>query len=304
VAFLLALLASAWVARQISEPVAQLAHATNLLAEGDRSQRIALDRGDELGVLVRSFNHLAESIERSETLRRRLVADVAHELRTPLTGLQGQIEAMQDGLAKPDPDGLASLHQDVLHLSGLVAELQDLALAEGNQLRLDRQSLDLLEEAKSAVRSLGLNDSDSPRVVCSGSSVTVCADRGRLRQVLTNLLANAAAHAPAGFIGVHVSVEASHGRVAVADDGPGVSEEDLPRIFERLYQADTRRRSRRGSGLGLSIVSELVRLHGGTVEVRSEVGRGTEFVVRIPRVAAGEGPIEGGGIPSCAGSPP
>jgi two-component system sensor histidine kinase BaeS len=265
------------------------------LAEGDRSPRIASDRSDEVGQLVSAFNHLADSLETSEGLRRRLVADVAHELRTPLAAMQGRIEAMQDGLDALDAQGLEALHTDVAHLTALVAELQDLALAEAGQLRLEPVALEVAGEARQAARALGLDagsgagagaagDGGLPAVALSGGPVHVLADPQRLRQILTNLLSNAIHHAEARTIHITVAEQGDRGVVVVEDDGVGIAPDALPHIFDRLYQADTRGRSRSGSGLGLAITRELVRIHGGSIAVSSEVGAGTRFTVELPRV--------------------
>jgi two-component system sensor histidine kinase BaeS len=292
VAIGLALLAALLVARHVADPVARLAVATRRLAAGDRSPRIASDRSDEVGQLVSAFNHLADSLETSEGLRRRLVADVAHELRTPLAALQGRIEAMQDGLDALDAQGLEALHSDVAHLTALVAELQDLALAEAGQLRLEPVALELASEARQAARALGLDpaagagaagDGGLPALDLSGGPAHVFADPQRLRQILTNLLSNAIHHAAAQTIHVTVAERGARGVIIVEDDGVGIAPEALPHIFDRLYQADTLGRSRSGVGLGLAITRELVRIHGGSIEVASEVGAGTRFTVELPR---------------------
>jgi two-component system sensor histidine kinase BaeS len=235
---------------------------------------------------VAAFNHLADSLETSEGLRRRLVADVAHELRTPLAALQAGIEAMQDGLSAPDAGGLGALHGDVAHLTVLVGELQDLALAESGELRLEREPVELATEAWQAARALGLGPGaapDRPAFVVEGGPVTVSADPGRVRQILTNLLSNAIHHGRPRTVRVEVSERGGSGVLTVADDGVGIDPDALPHVFERLHRADTRGPGHPGSGLGLAITRELVRAHGGTIEVDSFPGRGTTFRVALPR---------------------
>lgn len=285
IALLFAIVAAFVISRHIAQPLSELAGATRRLAAGGRPERIEYDRQDEVGQLVTAFNELTGSLENSEALRRRLVADVAHELRTPLAGLQGNIEAMIDGLVQPDQNELARLHGDVAHLTGLVAELQELALAEAGEIRIEAEPLDLAEEVRRAAASVGLGDEGvegRPAFHLTGVSGTVLADSGRLRQILTNLLSNALVHAEASELVVAMAVRPDLCAVTISDNGRGIDAEALPLVFERLYQADTTGAGRPGWGLGLAITRELVRAHGGTITVESTPGSGTTFTIELP----------------------
>ncbi len=269
-------------------PVRTLTGAARRLGKGDLSQRVSVQREDEVGELAQTFNTMAEGMERAETQRRNLVADVAHELRSPLSNIQGTIEAMRDGLMDRGDTSLDMLHQQTLHLSHLVDDLGLLAMAEAGDLRLDIKPDSLEDAARRSVeafraraeaKSVGLtleSAEDLPLVLM---------DRQRTQQVIGNLLDNAIRHTSGGGrVSVHVAkAEARAVRVAVRDTGEGITEDDLPLIFERLHRVDpSRTRATGGAGLGLTIARRLVEAQGGSIHVGSEMGRGSTFAIELP----------------------
>jgi signal transduction histidine kinase len=287
VAGLAALLLTAALSRRIIRPVEELTLAAQAMATGDLGRRVAVGAPDEIGTLGRAFNSMADSLQRVEGLRRTLVGDVAHELRTPLTNIRGYLEALRDGVARPDARMIDSLHEEALLLNRLIDDLQDLALAEAGQLRLQREPAALgavVERALSAAR---------PRMEAKGVSCAhalppdlppVMIDAERVGQVLRNLLNNALTHTPAGgTISVAAQVEGEMVAVSVCDTGCGIAADDLPLIFERFYRADrSRNRATGGAGLGLTIVRQLAEAHGGGVRVTSEPGQGSCFTFTLP----------------------
>jgi len=285
---LLGVLLSGWAAGRMVRPVEQLTDAARRLAGGDLGQRVAVDRTDEIGQLAGAFNTMAEGLERNETLRRSLLNDVAHELRTPLTHVRAELEALQDGLRQPTAEVINRLHADALHLERLVDDLRDLAQAEAGQLRLEIETLDLpaaLREAVASLESTAAAKTVRIEVTTTEPPASVLADRDRFRQVLVNLLDNAVRHAPPGSA-VQVAAEplGEHQvRVSVSDEGPGVPEDALPRLFDRFFRADeSRDRRTGGAGLGLAIVKQLVLLQGGTVEA-ANLPRGFRVALALPR---------------------
>ncbi len=278
----LALFVGLWMSRRLTSPLRRLTAAANAITDGDLSQRVDAVGEDELAELGRTFNGMAASLEDAEALRQHMMADVAHELRTPLTVIQGNLQAMLDGVYPLDQAQIAGLYDETRLLTRLVDDLRDLALAEAGQLRLERQPLDLREVVQGAVANFGppaesvgvrLNfETDHARVIVSG-------DRDRLGQIVRNLLGNALRHTPSGG-SITVWVEQSEGqaRLSVKDTGSGIAPEDLPYIFDRFYRAD-KSRSRRGggAGLGLAIARQLTLAHGGDLTVESAPGQGATF---------------------------
>jgi two-component system, OmpR family, sensor histidine kinase BaeS len=272
------------VARRVGMPITALTSAASRMQQGDRSVRV--DPGQapaEIAALASTFNHMAESIEREDELRRRLVADVAHELRTPLTILRATTEALVDEVAEPDRETLSSLHDEVLRLGRLVGDLELLAAADAAGLDLDRRRFDLAEVASNVV-ALARSAASSAEltIVDETSPATTVGDAERLRQVVTTLVANSLVYTPpGGAIIVRTGVSDRGAFVTVVDTGPGIDEDDLPHVFDRFYRG-RRTAEVSGSGIGLAVARELVDAHHGTIEARNRPEGGTELCVTIP----------------------
>lgn len=275
-AALVAVLLTVVVSRRITRPVEQLTVAVQAFGRGERPLHVQVTGHDEIARLATSFRAMADAVIAQEELRRRMVGDVAHELRTPLTNLRCELESVQDGLTTPDPARIASLHEEVLHLQRLVEDLQELAIAEAGALALHRERVDLGAAIAQIVGD------QAELTVERGIAVDV--DLTRLRQIVHNLLANAARHAPEGTpVRVRVACAGAEATVAVADRGPGILAQDLERIFERFHRVDeARSRMHGGAGLGLAIVRQLVELHGGRVWAESVEGEGATFTFTLP----------------------
>ncbi len=282
-----ALLLGVLTVRQLTRPLRQLSHASHAVAAGGLDRRVDIRSRDVLGQLGADFNTMAGKLERSEALRRRMIADIAHELRTPLTVLQGNLQGLKEGVFEPEPAYLASLHDESQLLGRLVNDLRDLSLAEAGELVLERVETsiaDLFQRALQPLKPL----LDSQRIVIESDIPLdlppVWVDPDRMNQVLNNLLSNAARHAPeGGAIALRAERRDGHVRIAVSDTGSGIAPEDLPNVFERFWRADeSRARRSGGSGLGLAIVKNLVEAHGGSVGVDSALGSGTTFYVTLP----------------------
>jgi len=281
-----ALVLTGVLSRGIVGPVESLTRAARRMERGDRAQRVVVGSRDEIGELAHAFNAMADSVSQAEQLRRQMVNDIAHELRTPLTNIRGYLEAVRDGLLEPKPAVIASLHEEALLLNRLVADLQELALAEAGRLTLTRQPVALADVVERTVNALRprLEHGPAMRVDVSPTLPLVSADPARLGQVLRNLLENACQHTPPeGTITVAARPLAEAVEVSVSDTGSGIAPEHLPNVFERFYRADaSRARATGGAGLGLAIVRQLVEGHGGRVKVESEAGAGTTFRFTVP----------------------
>jgi len=296
---LVAVLLTVILARRLLRPVAQLTAAVQRMEGGDLAARVEVVTEDEVGRLARAFNGLAASLARQEQLRRNMVNDVAHELLTPLTNISGYLEAAEEGLIAPDAALVANLSEETLLLRRLVDDLQELALAEAGQLRLQREvvAVDaLIAPAVEALRPQADAKGLAVPVELPADLPPVDADPGRVGQVLRNLLNNAILHTPAGGT-ITLSARPDAGTVAVSvrDTGVGIPPEHLPNVFERFYRADrSRARATGGAGLGLAIVKQLVMAHGGSVAVESAVGRGSTFTFTLPVAAIAPAPSDSG----------
>jgi signal transduction histidine kinase len=294
---LAALLFTWLLSRRMLGPIEALTSAAGRMERGDLSQRVAASSRDEIGELGRAFNSMAGGLERLEQLRRGMVSDIAHELRTPLSNIRGYLEAMRDGVARPDPALIASLHEEALLLTRLVDDLQQLELADAGQLKLVRQEADLgevVEQAVIASRPAAASKSISVTTEVAPDLPPVEADRERVGQVLRNLLDNAIRHTPeGGSITVAARNDGDEVEMNVRDTGAGIPPEHMPNIFERFYRADSSRtRSTGGAGLGLSIARQLVELHGGRIWVDSTPGAGSSFYFTLPKVPGEQaGPV-------------
>lgn len=284
-AALLALVVAIAMSRRITRPVVRLIEAADAVGGGDAAARVGSVRGPvELVDLARTFDKMAGELAGQEQLRRALVADVAHELRTPVAVLQAGHEAMLDGVVPATPAQLESLRDEVMRLARMVDDLQGLAAAEAAALQLTRRPADLAEIAAAAAASLA-GHFESSQLSLDGrlDPAPVQADSRWMHQVITNLLGNAAKFTPAGGrVTLCTGVDGDRARLTVADTGMGITDDQLPHIFERFWRGTNPMRAA-GSGIGLAVVAELVHGHDGEIEVRSAPGEGTVVVVSLPR---------------------
>ena len=285
-----------WVVRVGLRPLVAIEHTAEAIAAGDLSQRVERAEPDtEVGRLGLALNAMLGQIERafreraaSEERLRRFVADASHELRTPLTSIRGYAELFRRGAAD-DPDELTTAMRRIEEEGERMGELVEdlLLLARLDQGRpLEQEPVDLGRVATDAVADARAVDPDRPitLTVTGDGPVLVTGDEARLRQVAANLLANARQHTPAGTpVAVRVRADGGRAVLQVADEGPGLAEEEAARVFERFYRADrSRARASGGTGLGLSIVAAIAEAHGGTASVTSSPGAGATFRVELP----------------------
>jgi two-component system sensor histidine kinase MprB len=271
------------VARSGLAPLGRLTGTLEELARTrDLTRRVEAGGQDELGRLAGSFNSLLAALDTSLRSQRQLVADASHELRTPITSVRTNLELLQRGMLEPGERDrvLSDVVTELGRLSHLVAELIDLAREEeGAPAPAVDVRLDEIAQAAVAIAAPEWPNVEF-RLVAEPSSVK--GDPDRIERAIRNLLDNAAKWSPAGGV-IDVVVQA--GEVAVRDHGPGVSEADAPHVFDRFWRAPTARRMP-GSGLGLSIVREVARSHGGTVGVERAPGGGALFRIRFPATQA------------------
>lgn len=288
IAAVVALLLGSFLFFQIVAPVQKLTLAAQKIAAGDLQQRIPTQSQDEIGTLATTFNQMADSLARHEELRRNLIADVAHELRTPLTVIQGNLEAMLDGILPANPQEIATLRDETALLTRLVADLRLLSLAEAGQLKLERVETDLAELTARAMEPFHLlaqSNQIELAIDVASNLPFVNVDADRIAQVIRNLLSNALRHTPeGGKVSVICKPDTRQGiLITISDTGEGIPPDDLPYVFDRFYRADkSRSRTSGGSGIGLAIVKQLVEAHGGRVRAESQPGQGTSIAFTLP----------------------
>ncbi len=285
-----ALLLSLVVARGLAVPLGRLSGAAQRIAHGDLSQRVEPQGADELRNLAVTFNEMAAHLQQAEQLRRNLVADVAHELRTPVSVIQGNLQAILDGVYPLDKAEIATLYDETLTLNRLIHDLRELAQAEAGQLGLNLQPTDLRPLLSNTVDLFAEPAREKRlelRLDLSPDLPTVQSDPDRVRQVLNNLISNALRHTPAdGKVEVTAGRRQATVEISVSDTGPGLSAEEIPHVFDRFWRGDkARTRQQGGSGLGLAIAKQLVEAQGGSIGVESEEARGSRFWFTLPVTA-------------------
>lgn len=281
------------LSRTLTAPLANLANAAHRFAAHDWNQRVPVQGAQEIAEVATAFNAMADDLQKQESLRRNMIADIAHELRTPLAVMQGNLRAMLDEVYPLDRAEIATLYDETRLLSRIVDDLRELALADAGQLQLSLQTVNLRDMLESAAANFSIAaDAQNVRVeIASGVSLpNVRADADRVAQVLRNLLANALRHIPQGgriTLAAHLQDGASPHekfvRVSVRDTGEGIAPDEVPHVFERFYRADkSRTRTTGGTGLGLAIAKAWVEAMGGTIGVESVAGQGSEFWFLLP----------------------
>jgi signal transduction histidine kinase len=292
VAALGALVAGITLTAPIVRPVERLTAAARAITQrgldGTQRARIHAGGSGEVAALGHAFDVMVAALDEQEEMRRAMTSDIAHELRTPLTNIRCQIESIQDGLVAPDAAALASVHDEVLVLQRLIGDLQDLTLAEQKRLRLSMGVQNAWEALDAVAQTFRRQAAIAEVEICVAPPEApgfVCADRLRLRQVMSNLVSNALAHAPRGTA-IELGARQRAGEIVftVRDSGPGIPLDHQPHLFKRFYRLEeSRSRARGGAGLGLAIVKEIVELHGGRVWLESTPGGGAAFSVALPR---------------------
>jgi signal transduction histidine kinase len=295
VGFLVSLVVALLLARSITRPLLSLTEATRALARGDYSRRVRVRGNDEVAQLGHSFNQMAREIERIRQRERDVLANISHDLKTPLTSIQGFAGALIDGTCPPEeyPTAARIIYDESERMNHLVGDVLQLSRLEAGELVLSLGAVDLHELLTQSARRFGSAAGKAGVTLRveppAAGPLRILGDRGRLEQALGNLLDNALRYTPSGgridLVGGLVEEDGRPlARLTVRDTGRGIPAEDLPRIFDRFYQADKSRVAGRGggSGLGLAIVRELIERHSGTIRAESTQGAGTAITILLP----------------------
>ncbi len=287
-ASLVGLVASYVLSRNIIAPVQSMKNASQRIAEGHYEERVSSHGTDELSQLAASFNQMAAQLEQVETMRRRLIGDVAHELRTPLTAIKGSAEGLMDGVLPANDETYQQIHNEAERLNKLVSDLQELSRVESKAISLDIHPLDVSRLMETTLKRMQFQF-DEKRVTLNLSlphaPILVLADEDRTLQILTNLLGNALQYTPQnGTVTVTIEREKLFAKFSIHDTGIGIPAEYLTHIFDRFYRVDkSRSRAHGGSGIGLTIAKHLVEAHGGKIWAESAgEDKGSVFIFTLP----------------------
>jgi signal transduction histidine kinase len=274
------------LARTLTHPLRELTSAIHAMAKGNFKQHVPVKSRDELGELAAAFNQMSSDLDRLNLSRRQMTADIAHDLRSPLTVIGGYVESMRDGVLKPTPERLDTIHAEVQHLQRLVEDLRTLSQADAGELRLNRSPvapLALLEQMAKSYNHLAAQNKVALEVQAQADLPEILLDPDRMAQVFGNLISNSLRYTPeGGQILLTAGQEKDGLAFSVQDTGQGISAEALPHIFDRFYRADPARAQGSESGLGLAIARSIVEAHGGTISAESDVGKGTKIRMVFP----------------------
>jgi len=275
------------MAKRISAPITSVIHTSKSIAKGDYgTQAIESSATRETADLIDSINELSQALAVKEQQKKQITADIAHELRTPLFNLQGHMEAMIDQVLEPSAERLQNCHAEILRLTQIVEQLQELNLLENKHALLSKDYFDfsdlcasLFTDFEMAAKKRGVK-----LLKKVPSPAPVYGDMYRIKQSMMNLISNSVNYTAAGG---YVAVEYETGKhrviLRINDNGTGIPQEDLPHVFERFYRVDkSRSHISGGMGIGLSITKAIVEAHGGTISVGSQIGSGTVFTISLP----------------------
>ena len=276
------------ISNNISKPVEVVSNMANLIGDGDYDNKIDYDSNIvEIDVLIKSINNLSAKLEEQVNLRKRLTTDISHEHRTPLTSIQTHLEAMIDGIWEPDTERLNSVNEEVIRLTNLVNQLQNLAKFDSEKSKLNLAKVNVKNLIMNVVyNNQGKALEKNINIECDLESIDSYLDKDKISQVIVNLLSNAIRYTNnGGKIFISSYKENNNLKIQFKDNGIGIPKENIKYIFERFYRVDeSRSKNTGGIGVGLTIVKSIIDLHQGTIEVRSELNKGSEFIVILPNL--------------------
>lgn len=286
IGLLAAVIMAALVSRTIAHPLQHIASATAAVAKGQYDQQVPVTGPPEVREVAESVNHMSGEVRAAQQIQRDFLVNVSHDLKTPLTSIQGYSQAIIDGAAADPVKAAGIIYDEATRLNRMVVELTDLARLENGRLSMNMVSLDLSQIVTAIGERLAIvaQKKGLTMTIDAPPMPEIQADGDRMAQAVTNLISNAIKYTPSGG-SIHVKTQINNGGIElmVQDTGIGIPAEDLPRVFERFYQADKTRGPRRGTGLGLAITQEIIQAHGGTISVTSAgTGKGSTFTVWLP----------------------
>ena len=286
VAIVLSVVMGVLISSNISKPVLEIANSTKEIINGKYKKRLSNNnKVKEINEMIVSINELADSLEMDEKMRKNLTRDISHELRTPLTTIQLQIEALIDGVWEASEERLIGIQYEIIRLTRLVESLEKLLEYDNDSLKLKKEEIDICQLINGVIINFEKQVFDKGiELKTNLKKLTLNIDKDKIIQAIINLISNSIKYTPkGGTLTISCYSDNKNGYISIKDTGVGISEEHIKHIFKRFYRVDSSRtRKTGGSGIGLSIAQSIINAHGGEIIVKSQVNKGSEFIMIIP----------------------
>lgn len=286
VIILLVVATGMYFVKSICVPLVEISGTAQKLAKGDFSERIEIKNNDEIGELSRVFNYMADELENSEAIKNDFISSVSHELRTPLTAIKGWSETLAHGYDEATfSKGMKVITGETERLEGMVEELLDFSRIQNGKFTMQMANTDIIAELDDALLIYYDKAGKENKTISYSEPEFLCVvygDKNRLRQVFINVIDNAIKYSDEGAV-ITITVDKTDEmlHISVADTGLGIAESDLPKVKSKFYKANS---TRRGSGIGLAVADEIITMHGGSLDIQSELNVGTTVTITLPLI--------------------
>jgi signal transduction histidine kinase len=291
VLFIVGLFLSLYLSKKISLPLQAMGKTTNQIAKGDYEAELSIQSSDEVGALAEDIRLMAKQLKGYRNSRRQLLSHIAHDLRTPLTYIKAYSAVIKDSSQMEEGiwrEYIRVIYQESIRMEHLVKDLFELTKLDEGAIQLKKEEVFIVPWVMAVIESKRLvfdQHSISTVVSYDDGELKVKMDKDRMSQVFNNLVENSIRYTKGGEIRIHISTDKENVFIQIQDNGQGIPEKDLPFIWDRFYRVDKSRSSESGgSGLGLSIVKQLVELHQGEITVESQLVKGTTFTIKLKKV--------------------
>lgn len=285
-AIILSIIIGIILSSNISKPILDMASSTKEISKGNYNKKLKCDNNiKELNEMICSINELSNSLQKDEEMRKMLTRDISHELRTPLTTIGLQIESLIDKVWEPTEERLISIQSEILRLTRLVKSLEELSHYDSESLILEKEEVDIQELIKSLVINFEKQALDKNiQITSTLKSIVANIDKDKVSQCIINLLSNSIKYTePGGIIDINLLNDDKNLYISIKDNGIGIEPEHLKNIFKRFYRVDSSRaRKTGGVGVGLTISKSIIEAHGGHINVKSKLNKGSEFIISLP----------------------
>ncbi len=287
---LLVVFTGLYFVKSICVPLVEISATAQKLAKGDFSERIAIKNNDEIGELSKVFNDMADELENSEAIKNDFISSVSHELRTPLTAIKGWSETLAHGYDEATfGKGMKVITSETERLEGMVEELLDFSRIQNGKFTLQMANTDIIAELDDALLIYYDKAGKENKTISYSEPEFFCmvyGDKNRLRQVFINVIDNAIKYSDEGAV-ITISVEKDEDmlHISISDTGCGIAAADLPKVKAKFYKANS---TRRGSGIGLAVADEIITMHGGSLDIQSELNVGTTVTITLPLIVKRE----------------